>query len=223
MTTAIPFQPLTTAAFLFNETEDNAVFLFNETENTVDALASALREHGVLGSLGGGLKDLSRAGRDAVSGQIATVAHGLLDLDLGDIIVGGWRKYADLTAAAKRTIATPDSTEVVDLVTHRIISTHRPRVEVLVDDVNVATLRFELSIELAVKGLVATVRHGRLVTLHSGACDVTATLAVDGRQLAKREAHLELRPLLYLGGGIPLLPRAAYSPAVSSVSPRPEG
>jgi hypothetical protein len=222
MTTAIPSQPLTTAAVLFNETEDNAVFLFNKTENTVDALASALHEHGVLGSLGGGLKDLSRAGRDAVSGQIATAAHGLLDLDLGDLIVGGWRKYADLTAAAKRTIATPDSTEVVDLVTHRIISTHRPRVQVLVNDVNVATLRFELCIELAVKGLVATVRHGRLVTLHSGACDVTATLAADGQQLAKREAHLELRPLLHLGGGIPLLQGAEYS-VVPPVSPQPEG
>ncbi len=86
-----------------------------------------------------------------------------------------------------------------------------------------AFLRFELCIELAVNGLVATVRHGRLVTLHSGACGVAATLAVDGRQLAKRETHLQLRPLLHLGGGIPLLRRAAYSPVVPSMSAQPEG
>ena len=29
-----------------------------------------------------------------------------------------WGKYADLSAAAKRTFATPDSSEIVELATH---------------------------------------------------------------------------------------------------------
>jgi hypothetical protein len=55
-----------------------------------------------------------------------------------------------------------------------------------------------------VKGLVATVQHGRLTAL-SGGGDVVATLAAEGRQLAKREAHLQLPQLVRLGDGIPLL------------------
>src|SRR6266700_4128521 len=92
MTTAIPTQPLTAAAFLFGDTK----------EDSVDALAHALHEQGVLGTLGEGVTKLSRAGRNAANDQIATVAHGLLDLDLGGLVIAGWGKYADLSAAAKR-------------------------------------------------------------------------------------------------------------------------
>jgi hypothetical protein len=199
------------------------VFLFGETEDSIGALAHALDEQGVFSSLGGALKDLSRAGRGAASGQLATVAHGLLDLDLGDLVVGAWRKYADLTAAAKRTFANPDSSEVVELATHCITSTHRPSVELFVDDVHVATVRFELCVEFVVKGLVATVAHGHLIALHSGTCDVTGRLAAEGRELIKREAHLELPLLLRLGDGIPLLGGTEHPPAVSYMSVEPGG
>jgi len=206
MTTTIPTQPLTAAAFLFGDTK----------EDSVDALAHALHEHGVLGSLGEGVTKLSRAGRNAANDQIATVAHGLLDLDLGGLVIAAWGKYADLTTAAKRTFATPDSSEVVELAAHTITSTHHPFVELLVDDVHVATVRFELGVAFVVKGLVATVHHGRLVAL-SGGCDVTATLAAEGRQLAKREAHLQLPLLVRLGGGIPLLHDIEAPPTSVSV------
>ena len=78
-------------------------------------------------------------------------------------------------------------------------------VELLVDDVRVATVRFELRIEFVVMGVVAMVSHGRLVALHRGACEATAKLAAEGRELASRQAQLELPLLLRLGDGIPLL------------------
>src|SRR6266498_2353609 len=172
MTTAIPTQPLTAAAFLFGDTK----------EDSVDALAHALHEQGVLGTLGEGVTKLSRAGRNAANDQIATVAHGLLDLDLGGLVIAGWGKYADL----------------------------------LVNDAHVATVHFELSVKFVVKGLVATVQHGRLVAL-SGGCDVAATLTAEGRQLAKREAQLQLPLLVRLGGGIPLLHDIEAPPTSVSV------
>lgn len=207
MTTAIPTQPLTAAAFLLGDTE----------QDSVDALAHALHEHGVLGALGEGVAKLSRAGRNAANDQIATVAHGLLDLDLGGLVIAAWGKYADLTTAAKRTFATPDSSEVVELATHTITSAHHPFVELLVNDVHVATVHFELAVKFVVKALVATLQHGRLVAVHAGDCDVAATLAAEGRQLAKREAHLQLPLLVRLGGGIPLLHDIETPPASVSV------
>jgi hypothetical protein len=194
-TTAIPTQPITAAAFLFGDSK----------EDSVDALAHTLREHGVVGSLGEGAKRLSGAGRKAANDRVAAVAHGLLDLDLGGLVIAAWGKYADLTAAAKRTFATHDSSEVVELAVHTITSTHHPFVELLVNDVHVATVRFELAVKFVIKALVATVQHGRIVAVHAGDCDVTATLAAEGRQLAKREAHLQLPLLVRLAGGIPLL------------------
>jgi len=75
---------------------------------------------------------------------------------MGDLAVAGWRRHAALTAAADRTRVNPGSWEVVDLATHRITSVHRPYVELLLNDVHVATVRFELRV---VPGAGAS-RHG---------------------------------------------------------------
>jgi hypothetical protein len=207
MTTAIAAQPFTVSAFLFGEDQDPE-----------QALAQALHDHGVLGSAGTALELVSEAGREAASHQVAVVANGLLDLDLGDLVIAGWRKQGQLAAAAERTAANPGSSEVVELATHRISSAHHPFVELLVNDVHLATVTFDLEVEFVVKALVVTVRDGHVVSLHTGACDVTATLAAEGVQLASRQAHFELPlvvrwPLLLrLGGGSDPLPYGAKSP-----------
>jgi hypothetical protein len=184
VTTVSPTQPVSTA-----------VFLFGETQASVDALAHTLNQHGVLGVLDTALGQVSQAGREAAGSQVATVAHGLLDLDLGDLVVAGWRKHAALTTAAERTRATPGSSEVVELASHRITSVYQPFVEVLINDARVATIRFELAIELLVKALVGTVRGGQLVSLRAGTCEVTGRLSAEGVPLVNRQGQFDL-PLL---------------------------
>jgi len=219
MTTAIATQPMTTAAFFFGDNHDSIDFfdLVNGDQVSIDALADALEEQGSLRSISAAVKTLSHAGLGAVGSQIATAAHSLLGLDLGDLVVAGWCKFSDLTVAAKRTIAAPGSAEVVELAAHCITWTHSPQVEVLVNETRVATVRFDLSMRFKVKALVATVRDGYLVRLNSGGCDVTGTLAAQGRQLAKREAHFQLPLLLRLGDGIPLLRSGARSATAISL------
>jgi hypothetical protein len=215
MTTAITTQPITTSVFLFGEDQD-----------TGQALAQALHEHGVLGSLDTALQHVSQAGRQAADSRVATVVDGLLDLDLGDLVVAGWRKQGELAAATERTAANPGSSEVVELASHRVSSVHRPFVELLINDVHVATVNFELDIEFVVKALVVTVRNGQVVSLHTGGCDVAATLAAEGLQLASRRAHLELPLVVRLplrlrpGAGADPLPHGAKRPLTPSPSPR---
>jgi hypothetical protein len=214
MTTAAATHPFTVSAFLFGEDQDPE-----------HALAQALHEHGVLGSTGSALALVSEAGREAAGDQVADAANGLLDLDLGDLVIAGWRKQGQLAAAAERTAANPGTSEVVELATHRISSAHHPYVELLVNDVHVATVTFDLTIEFVVKALVVTVRDGHVVSLHTGACDVAATLAAEGVQLASRRAHFELPlvvrwPLLLrLGGGSDPLPYGAKSPPIPPPPP----
>ena len=209
MTTAIPAQPMTAAAFFFSGSDSiGPVGVVSSDQASINAMADALQKQGALGSISAAVKTLSRAGLGAVSNQIAAAAHGLLDLDLGlgELVVQGWCQIADLNAAAKRTVAAPGSEVVVDLATHSITWTHNPQIDVLVNDARVATVHFELSIRFTVKGLTATVRDGNLVRLSSGGCEVTGTLAAEGRQLAQREAQFQLPVLVRLGDGIPLLP-----------------
>ena len=105
-----------------------SVFLFGDGEEGISALAGSLDEQGVLGSLGSALTKLSGAGMQAVGEQIATVAHGLLDLDLGDLLTHGWQRFDDLTDAARRTVENRGSREVVDLVSpHDQLAQHPAR------------------------------------------------------------------------------------------------
>jgi hypothetical protein len=199
---------MTAGAFLFSGSgSPGPIDIVSSDQASIKAMADAMQQQGALGSISTAVKTLSRAGLGAVSNQIAAAAHGLLDLDrgLGEFVVQGWCQIAELTAAARRTAATPGSEVVVDLATHSITWTHNPQIDVLVNDARVATVHFELSIRFTVKGLAATVRDGNLVRLSSGECEVTGTLAAEGRQLAQREAQFQLPLLMRLGDGIPLL------------------
>jgi hypothetical protein len=206
MTTA---QPLTTSAFLFDD------------EDTGPALARALDEHGVLGSLDNALGLMAQTTREAAGDQVAAVANGVLALDLGDLVIAGWRKQGQLAAAAERTAATPGTSELVELATHRVSSVHHPYVELLVNDVRVTTVNFELDLQFEIKALVATVRDGHLVSLHSGDCDLSATLTAENIRLASRRQQFSLPVLvrwplrLHLGGGADPLPYGAKPPPTS--------
>jgi hypothetical protein len=203
-------QPLTASAFLFDD------------EDTGRALARALDEHGVLGSLDTTLGLVAQTTREAAGDQVAAVADGVLALDLGDLVVAGWRKQGQLAAAAERTAANPGTSELVELATHRVSSVHHPYVELLVNDVRVTTVNFELDLEFEIKALVATMRDGHLVSLHSGDCDLSATLTAEGVRLASRRQQFSLPVvvrwplLLHLGGGADPLPYGAKPPPTSA-------
>jgi hypothetical protein len=53
--------------------------------------------------------------------------------------------------------------------------------------------------------MTAGISAGRLVALHSGRCDVTATLAVQGINVLSRQAQLMLPGIIPLSPGIRLL------------------
>ena len=155
----------------------------------------------------------------AVESEVSAVAGDLMELDLGDAMVLGWRKYAALTSAARRTLAAPGTEEVVVLAAHRISSTYNPSVDVFVDNVRVNSFEFALSLQFDIRGLSAVVCGGDLVALHGGDCNLSATLTLEGAQLAHRERPVDLRVVLPLRHPIALVNK----PAAHSPEPRDTG
>jgi len=96
-------------------------------------------------------------------------------------------------------------TELVALLSHRILWTKKPYVTVEIDGHHVATVQLELTVVLDVNSLVAGVRGGQLVELHGGNCDVTASLAIQGVEVAEQQGYLDLPGVVPLGRGIPLV------------------
>jgi len=165
------------------------------------------------GELGRSLENLPAEIRGIAGREVSAAAAGLLNINLIDLLVEGWREYADLTSAARRTLAAPGTSELVSLMTHRVSAEQEPHVDLLVDGRLVATVRFGFSDDFDVSAMVAAVRRGILVAVHAGRCDITATLAINGVDVVTKQARVELPGAIPLTPGIRLLSARDYAAA----------
>jgi hypothetical protein len=182
-------------------------------DDAPEALARQITSAAADASVNRALKNLTPAARRAALRDAAIAAAGLLDLDLAGLLVAGWRAHHDIIAAARRTLAAPGSSELVDLIEHQITASQQPSVTIDVDGRRVATVELDLTVEFDVAALVAGVKGGLLVGVHSGHCDTTATLAIEGTDVLTKHARFELPGVIGVSPGIPLLAAEAY-PAV---------
>ncbi|HLM17817.1 MAG TPA: hypothetical protein VK549_08345 [Acidimicrobiia bacterium] len=128
----------------------------------------------------------------SVVGQLAAlVTDMLLDLDLGGVAQLGWRKHGAVVSAMERTSVAPHSHEIVELWNQRLTSVHRPAFDIIVDGLQVHTLRVDIEIVIDVKVMSAIVRAGSLVGLRAGDCVVRATLNGYGFEMS-RERRIDL-------------------------------
>jgi hypothetical protein len=200
VTTAGPDLPLTAADLLFGSSAD-----------VPEALTRQIVSAGRAQSLGRALERLPRVTREAAVREAAAAAAGLLKLDLIEVLVAGWREHRDVRSAARRTLDTPGSKELVGLAPHRIKTVQQPAVSILIDGHRVHTLQLGLSIVFEVTGLVAGISAGRLAGVHAGRGEIGVALAVHEIEvLTKRAHHLELPGVMALRSGFRLLPASEY-------------
>jgi hypothetical protein len=190
--------------------------LFGPDQETPAAVAERLRSADIGTDVRGALDSLPPLTRQVAVNQVTTAAAVLLDINLADVVAAGWQKHADLTAAARRTLASPGSTDLVDLASHRISTAQQPYVTILVDGHRVATVRFGVSLAFEISALLVEIKAGRLVALHSGRCVVTGTLAIQDVNVITRQAHIDLPGVIAVRGGIRLLPAHDYPAGVGS-------
>jgi len=184
--------------------------LFGPGTNAAETLADEILSPGGDQNLGRALAHLPEMTRKAAVQEAATTAAALLKVDLIDVLARGWREHREIVAAARRTLAAPLSTELVSMATHQVTLEQRPSVSVLVDGQKVATLELGLSIVFDVNALLLGISGGRLIAVHSGRCEITGTLAVQGTDLLVKRTHLELPGVISLRRGIRLLPIGEY-------------
>ena len=183
--------------------------LFGPGGQALDTLTHAITSAGG-GNLDRAVEKLPQAASDAAAREITAATAGLLDINLIDLLVAGWREYQDLTSAARRTLAAPGSTELVQLATHRVSVSQQPYVALLIDGHQVATVQLGLSVTFDVSAMLARVRAGKLAGVRAGSCDITATLAINDIDVASKQAHLDLPGEMALRHELRLLPARDY-------------
>jgi len=200
-------------------------------EDDTATLQRLLSAQDVLGTCGGDLTRLARQGREAAEEELASVTAGLLNLDLGDLLIYGWRTRERLVKSARQTLQIPGRQEVVQLGAHRITSTHHPTIELLVDGVRVHTFRFKLSVSFDIDVAALIIRDGQLTGLKVGDGSITCTLTLEmpgeDIELVNQQRKINLHMLINASHGIPLLPAdggdAAKPPMGTPPSTAPGG
>jgi hypothetical protein len=197
MTTAAPDGVLTAADLLFGS-----------PEKAHEALARHVMADGR--AFARSLVHLPRVTREAAVREAAVAAAGLLKVDLIEVLVSGWREHHDVFSAARRTLDTPGSKELVGLAPHRISTMQQPAVGILLDGKRVHTLQLGLSIFFEITGLVAGISHGRLAAVHAGRGHVGVALTIHEIEVLTKRTHLELPGHAGLRRGFRLLPASHY-------------
>jgi len=194
------------------------------------ALRQALSEHNVLDAAGSQLSRLTSDGREAANDALASAAAGLLDLDLGDVLIYAWRTQERLAGAARDTLRAPGRREVVQLASHQVTSTYHPAVDLLVDGVRVHTFVFQLDLVLTIDVAAVIVQDGRLVAVKAGDGSVSGTLTLKmpggDAALLHQERRINLHLTIRVGNGIALLSpddKPATATQLSAASQEPGG
>ena len=185
--------------------------LFGPDANAAEALGRQIMSANT--DLDRALRRLPEATQKAAVAEAAATATRLLDVRLDALLLSGWRLHHDLIGAARRTLASPGSTELVDLIRHQVTATQEPSVAVLVDGQQVATIQLGLTVEFDISALVAGIKAGLLVAVHAGSCDITARLAIQGIDVQEGSTRLDLPAVLTVSPGIRLLPAEDYPAA----------
>jgi hypothetical protein len=172
--------------------------------DVVAAIAQHANAAGVGGKLRSGTGHLSNAAQSELRHQVDAAAAELLNIDVGMLIISGWRKHHELTAAAKSTLATPGTTKTVDLASHRITSTHRPHVDVFVDGIRVARIELTLDLMFDVVFAVAVVQDGSLTGVRAGRCEIEARFAIEGYALPPRRKQIGFGSWQIVSARVPL-------------------
>ena len=149
------------------------------------------------------------AGWEHVLMDIAGALPDLLQVELAEVLGGGWKTGAELGRYADTQRYAPDETIVVELTTHVVTSRHRPRLEVLLDDQPCGRLDVEVEMALRIDGAVLTIKDGKIWKATTGACAASGRITCAGQTLSERESvPVPLPDAFVFDEPISIVPRA---------------
>ncbi len=180
-------------------------FFLGGESSDVQLLDRSLRERAVLSGVGHGLELLDASTRSLLDRELAAVIARLLDVDLGEVLMAGWRTHRALREAARRSVVTaPTGEELIELARHTVTSASAPQVDLVLNGATMTTVEVTVSISVQVDALVAVVRAGRLEGLRSGFCLACLQVEVEGQPVIDRERTFEATLHVRLGSGVDL-------------------
>jgi len=133
--------------------------------------------------------------------EIMEKVKDILNIDLADIMVGAWKKRQEISKYADTQKYPPGDTFLVPLFEHTVVSKHTPRIEVLVNGMEVGRILFEIDVALTLEGAILRIDGGSILGVSTGRCRGKGAIKCEGVTLLDKEP----RPF-QLPGSLPFDP-----------------
>jgi len=111
----------------------------------------------------------------------------VLDVNVVDVLVAGWKKQNEVRDLLKATAADPARTALVQLAEHTLESTHKPSIEVRSAGKVVARLSFTIEVAFNVEAVELVLRHGRVEEVRPGRVTAQGTVKLEHAVILERK------------------------------------
>ena len=145
----------------------------------------------------------ANAGRPLPISSTALVGAvgGLLNVPLLDIFVRAWNEGKLFEKYLDPDRYDPDEVITITLKRHEISSTHRPKIDIVLNGKTIDSLDFELDVTLTLDGVMLQVQGGNIREVRSGRVKGKGTLKCEDLIVFRRETEaMELPGKLKLPG-----------------------
>jgi hypothetical protein len=127
-------------------------------------------------------------------------ALDVLDLNVIDLLISGWRRHAEIRNQMRITALDPTRTALVHVAEHTVESTHTPSLEVRVEGVPLVTLTLPVEVAFEVEAVSLLIRGGEIREVRPGRIMARGTVKLESSVILKRDlAKVEFPGTLILG------------------------
>ncbi len=130
----------------------------------------------------------------------------LLNINIMEILAGGWSKYSEFLQYLDKDQYPPDETVYVPLIEHTLTSKHSPFLQPVINEKSLGKIEFDVYLEFLLKGVILKIRDGRIMGAKIGTVEGKGDVQYDGFKLFEAENQpIGLPVNIDLNPGIPII------------------
>jgi hypothetical protein len=182
--------------------EINLATLFDTDKDLSDVVAKAAKQE-VTEAKGAAQKVIGKLRWSVVDATVREKASELLNTNVSDLLLAGWKEYGMLSELAKQSMS--GETVLCPLEDYSFHSEVEPYLDIKVASFAYKLL-FQVSADIDVKGLELKIENGKIVSVCSGSCEGSGEIKWHDKSLLKRDfKKVDLPGRISFGSGIPLV------------------
>ncbi|MBS1788373.1 MAG: hypothetical protein JST85_11665 [Acidobacteria bacterium] len=124
-----------------------------------------------------------------LSGEIAKAVKDTLKFNFLGVLAVTWSRALELRKYTDRSKYKPEDINFVELVKHTVKSSHKPKIELLINGVSLGAVEFDVTLEFPVKGAILKVQDARIKELRALSCKGSCKIKYGEFELLKRESQ----------------------------------